>query len=143
MKINKGSSLDLTSQYTQGNIAKIKELSDEEDLIQDYCKKVSEKTNDFDESLIKVMSDSISALTSRDCFVMVSKNIKDGNLIFSEDEDKIFYSFNIKETNFYVLLYWFINMFYIYLYHMSFYIILKKIYKLLLVWLKIKDILII
>ena len=77
----KGSSLDLTSQYTQGNIAKIKELSDEEDLIQDYCKKVSEKTNDFDESLIKVMSDSISALTSRDCFVMVSKNIKDGNLL--------------------------------------------------------------
>ena len=48
------------------------------------------------------MSDSISALTSRDCFVMVNN---DGNLIVSEDEDKIFYTININNNNFYVLLY--------------------------------------
>ena len=97
------SSLDLEKQYTQPAFNAVKESSDEEfKLIHDYCEKVSKKTTNYDDNVIKVMSDSISALTSRDCFVMVNN---DGNLIVSEDEDKIFYTININNNNFYVLLY--------------------------------------
>ena len=98
------SSLDLGRQLTQANLNTIKESPDEEELIRNYCNKVRDNTNAFDDNMIKIMSDSISALTSRDCFVMV-KNKDEKLIIHNEDEDKMFYTFLVKDTNFYVLLY--------------------------------------
>ena len=70
--------------------------------ISDYCEKINENNTTYDEELIKIMSYSISALTSRECFLMFTQNSK---LITSEDEQRQFYNFNFKDINFFVVLY--------------------------------------
>ena len=75
------------------------------ETIFNYCERVYKNDSNFDEDLLKVMSDRISALTSKECFVFVTNDDQDGKIVTKIDDKRKFYGFKYKEMNFYVLLY--------------------------------------
>ena len=90
-------------------LEEITEANEEKDntkkKIYEYCKKVYQKDSNFDENLVKVMSYSLSSLTSRDCFLIISKNNQNDKIITSVDDKTEFYGIKYNDTNFLVLLY--------------------------------------
>ena len=70
-----------------------------------YCEKVYKKDTNFDEELLNIMSYSLSALTSKECFLVVSNDNQNKRLITRSDDKRKFYGFKYKDTDFFVLLY--------------------------------------
>ena len=80
------------------------EIDNNSKPVYEYCQKVYQKDSNFDEDLLKAMSYSISALTTRECFLIATKN--SNKLIKSSagDENQL-YNFKFNDTNLFVLLY--------------------------------------
>jgi hypothetical protein len=95
--------MERTQYYEFGQIKNLKEINgSEHKLIYNYCKNLYDKKPNFDNESLKAMELTISDITSRECFAMVAQK---GSLYFYEGDDKIFYKFKYKETDFYILLY--------------------------------------
>ena len=70
-----------------------------------YCEKVYQQDSNFDKDLLKVMSYSIGALTSKECFIAICQTLQNDKVVISSDDGKKFYSFKYFDTNFLVILY--------------------------------------
>ena len=75
------------------------------EIIFKYCERVYKNDTNFDEDLLRVMSYSLSALTSKECFVIVTNDNQDQKVVTKIDDKRKFYGFKYKEKNFYILLY--------------------------------------
>ena len=75
------------------------------EIIFKYCERVYKNDINFDEDLLKVMSYSLGALTSKECFVIVTNDNQDQKVVTKIDDKRKFYGFKYKEKNFYILLY--------------------------------------
>ena len=75
------------------------------EIICKYCERVYKNDTNFDEDILRVMSYSLSALTSKECFVIVTNDNQDQKVVTKIDDKRKFYGFKYKEKNFYILLY--------------------------------------
>ena len=99
-------SLNRKLSILDNNFAEFGNIKDKTfEKIFDYCEKVYEKDTNFDEELLNVMSFSLSALTSKECFLIVSNDNQNKRLLTRSDDKRKFYGFKYKDTNFFVLLY--------------------------------------
>ena len=96
--------LDLVESKSHKNI---RENISEKDIVFEYCKEVYNTNPDFDETLLNMISYSISSLTSKECILIVTNNDNERNnpVKISDTEDYILYDFPISDTKFYVILY--------------------------------------
>ena len=82
------------------------EIKNEKDILYNYCKDIYDTNPIYNEDLLNKMSCNISELTSKECYLMISKNDKEEeNSIIEDNNNKNVYNFIIGVIKFYIILY--------------------------------------
>ena len=89
------------------NIDFKKEIKNEKDILYNYCKDIYDTNPIYNEDLLNKMSFNISELTSKECYLMISKNDKEeeNSIIEDNNNNKNVYNFIIGIIKFYIILY--------------------------------------
>ena len=83
------------------------EIKNEKDILYNYCKDIYDTNPIYNEDLLNKMSCNISELTSKECYLMISKNDKEeeNSIIEDNNNNKNVYNFIIGIIKFYIILY--------------------------------------